>query len=133
MKTNYQANLNLNYDLGGEGYTPPTKLYIGLSSTPIQKNGSGATEPSASMNYQRVEVANNSSTWSVASNGSKYNIIDLSFPEATRAWGTVIYVFLSDSLTGGNVRYYEALPKPRVVQENATMLFKQQTLTFRDE
>lgn len=133
MKTNYQANLNLNHDLGGEAYTPPTKLYIGLSTTPIQKNGSGATEPSVSMGYQRVEVINTGASWSISSAGIKYNLIDMSFPEATGAWGTITHVFLSDSLTGGNIRYYEILPKPRVVQENATMLFKQQTLTFKDE
>lgn len=133
MKTHYQANLNLNHDLGGVSYTPPTKLYIGLSSTPIQKNGSGATEPSSSMGYARVEVTNNGSSWSVSSTGEKYNLTDLSFPEATGAWGTMTYVFLSDSLTGGNIRYYEVLPKPRLVQENSTMLFKQQTLKFKDE
>lgn len=135
MKTDFQANLNLNHDLGGVMYTPPVKLYIGLSSTPIQKNGAGATEPSSSMGYQRVEINNNSSTWSTALNGSKYNLVDLSFPEATGAWGTLTHVFLSDSPTSssGNIRYFESLPKPRVIQENATMLFKQRTLTFKDE
>ena len=133
MKTYYQSNLNLNKDLRGIDYTQPATLYIGLSTTPIYRDGSGITEPSTSMGYERVAVATNSSNWSVATNGTLYNNIDLQFKESTNEWGTITYVFMSDAQTGGNVRYFEALPKARLVQENSTLMFRAGSLKFIDE
>ena len=133
MKTYYQANLNLSKDFRGVDYTQPPTLYIGLSTTPIYRDGTGVTEPSSSMGYTRVAVPTNTTSWSVATNGSLSINIDATFPEATNDWGTVTYVFLSDSATGGNIRYYEALAKSRIVQQNATLMFRAGSLKFIDE
>lgn len=134
MKTYFQANLNLDYDFGRTSYTPPTTLYLGLSTTPISRDGSGITEPSSSAGYTRVAIANDKTKFSVSNNGELYNITDLSFPESTSSWGTVTHIFITDSLSGnGNVRYYEALPSPRQVQASSTLMFRQQTLKFADQ
>ena len=61
------------------------------------------------------------------------NNVDLAFPEATNDWGTITYVAVFDSATGGNMLYYEALTKSRIVQENATLMFKAGALKFIDE
>ena len=134
MKTYYQANRNLNYDLRSVPYSPPSNLYVGLSTTPIFADGTGITEPSSSMGYARVPVATNTTNWSVASNGTLSNNVDITFPEATNDWGTVTYVFLADAQnnSGGNVLYYEALVKSRIVQQNATLIFKAGALKFID-
>ena len=133
MKTYFASNRELNYNIRNVPYTPPANLYIALSTTPIYKDGTGCTECSTSMGYARVSVATNTSNWSVASNGTLSNNIDLTFPEATNDWGTITYVAVFDAPTGGNMLYYEALPKSRIVQQNATLMFKAGSLKFIDE
>ena len=133
MKTYYQSNRELNFNIRGVPYTPPTTLYVALSTTPIYRDASGIVEPSTSMGYARVSVGVNTTNWSVASNGTLSNNVDLAFPEATNDWGTITYVAVFDSATGGNMLYYEALTKSRIVQENATLMFKAGALKFIDE
>ena len=130
MKTDYQGNLNLNKDLRNIDYTPPTNLYLALSTTPISKDGTGIVEPSKSYGYSRVAIPIGSTSWSVPSQGISYNNIDIQFPEATNSWGTIVAVALFDAETGGNMRYYEALPSAKVVQQNATFMFKTGALKF---
>lgn len=133
MKTYYQANLNLDLDLGRTNYTPPTTLYLGLSTTPISRDGSGATEPSTNAGYTRVAITNDKTKWSASSNGELFNISAIEFPESTNTWGTVTHYFFSDSQTGGNIRFYEAFSTPRQIQANSTVMFKPQTLKFSDQ
>lgn len=133
MKTYYQANLNLDSDLGRTSYTPPTTLYLGLSTTPISRDGSGATEPSASAGYSRVAITNDKTKWGNASNGELFNVASIEFPESTNAWGTVTHYFFSDAQTGGNIRFYEAFSTPRQIQANSTVMFRPQTLKFSDQ
>lgn len=133
MKTYYQSNANIDNDFGRVSYTPPTILYLGLSTTPIARDGSGITEPSASTGYSRVAIQNTKTSFTNAVNGELSNSIDISFPESTGSWGTITYIFLSDAATGGNIRYYEALSSPRQVQPNSTIMFRQQTLKFSDQ
>lgn len=130
MKTYYQSNINLNKDLRNIDYTPPTTLYVALSTTPISRDGSGIVEPNTSYGYARVPVATGTTTWSAPSQGVVYNNVDIQFPEATNSWGTIIYVAIFDALTGGNMRYFEALPSSKIVQENATVMFKAGALKF---
>lgn len=128
MKTIMQSNYDLDYNFGRTSFSPPTTWYLALSTTPIDTNGNGLTEPSASTGYSRVAVTNAKTSFSTATNGQLYNIVDISFPESTASQGTITHVALVDAQTGGNVRFYEALPTPRVVQPNTTLMFAQQTL-----
>ena len=131
MKTHMQANLNLDYDFGRVSYSPPTTLYLGLSTTPISQDGTGATEPSGTAGYTRVTITNDKTKFSTSSNSELYNVVDLSFPESTASWGTITHVFIADALSGGNIRYYEALPTPRQVQPQTSLMFAQQTLRIK--
>lgn len=131
MQTHYQANLNLDYDFGRTSYSPPTTLYLALSTTPIAQDGTGCTEPSSTVGYQRVAVSNDKTKWSTANGSELYNAVDLSFPESTGSWGTITHVAIYDSATGGNVRFYEALPTPRQVQPQTSLMFAQQTLRIK--
>ena len=128
MKTYYQGNLDLDRAFGRTDNTVPTSYYIGLSITPISRDGSGATEPLSSTGYARVQVQNTKTNFSTSSNGEITNTLDISFPESTATWGTVTHVFISDAVTGGNIRYYEALGAPRLLNATSTLMFKQQTL-----
>lgn len=122
--TNFQANKVNDFLFGGTSFTPGGTYYIGLSTTPIQANGTGATEPSGG-SYARVAVANNKTSFSTSSAGSLQNQISIEFPESTTSWGTITYVFMSDSPNSGqgNVLYYDALTTPRTVQSATVLLF----------
>ena len=127
--TNYTSNKILDYNFGSTSYTVPATIYIGLSTTALSFAGTGYTEPSGG-NYSRVAVANNKVNFSTAANGTLNNQTQITFPESSASWGTITYVFISDSPTGGNVLYYEALTTPRVVATNTTLLFSAGAMTI---
>lgn len=101
----------------GNQYTPAANLYLGLSSTPLGENGSGATEPSGNA-YARAAIANTTASWSAAASSptAKKNAVTVSFPQATGAgWGTLGYFFIADAATGGNVLCHGALSVAKTI------------------
>lgn len=100
--------------------TIPTNYYIGLSTTTVQNDGTGATEPTDTA-YARVALPNNKVSFSTSSLGSLSNAIQFTFPQSLISWGTITYFFLSDSLTGGSIKAFGALTYTRNV-EVATVL-----------
>lgn len=132
MVTNYQANKSLNYDFGKTVYTPPETWYIGVSTTPILKDGTGYTEPVDSA-YKRVAIANNKTDFTVASNGSLIISKDIIFDESTISWGLITHVFIANSLTGNDICFYDELDneeeilgelvKGKLVQSRSTLIF----------
>lgn len=118
----YQANKVNDYLFGGTSFSPSSTYYIGLSTTAISASGTGATEPSGGA-YARVSVANNKTNFTTSTGGIVKNNIQIEFPESTAAWGTITYVFISDSSAGGNILYYDSLTTPRTVQSATILLF----------
>lgn len=113
--TNIQAQNLLSRDFGSVVYTPPATWYIGASTTLINADGTGKTEPS-DPSYARVTVSNNTASWEdIPADVGRRNLINLEFPVATTAWGTITYIFFADALTGGTIRYYAELINPKVV------------------
>ena len=110
--------------------TNPGTFYMGLSTTTILADGSGATEPTGGA-YARVALANNKTTFSVASTGTLTNLITISFAESTLSWGTITYVFLASAGTTGvnDIWYFEALPTPKAVASQTTVSFSPSALT----
>ena len=129
MITYHSANKILDLNFGATSYTPPSTLYVGLSTTTINIDGTGATEPSGGA-YARVAVTNTKSNFTSASNAVLTNSNAITFAESTASWGTITYVFLADALTGGNIWFYEALPVPKTVQTATTVLFSAGSLTL---
>ena len=124
-----QANKILDRYFGNVGDTVAGTLYLGLSTTAINNDGTGATEPSGG-GYARVVVTNNKTNWSNASNGILSNLTELSFPESSTSWGTVSHVFLSDTIGGAPI-YFDALATPRAVQAQTTLMFAINTIQIR--
>ena len=124
-----QSNKILNRYFGNVSDTVASTLYLGLSTTAINNDGTGATEPSGG-GYARVAVVNNKTNWSNASNGILSNLTELSFPESSTSWGTVSHVFLSDTI-GGTPIYFDALATPRAVQSQTTLIFAINTIQIR--
>lgn len=120
--TTYQANRLNNYLFGATSFTPNGTYYIGLSTTAINADGTGVTEPTGG-GYQRVAVTNNKTNFTDSTGGTVQNKVQFEFPESTTAWGTITHVFIVDSLTGGNILYYDALTTPRTVQTATILLF----------
>ena len=124
-----QSNKILNRYFGNVSDTVASTLYLGLSTTAINNDGTGATEPSGG-GYARVAVTNNKTNWSNASNGILNNLTELSFPESSTSWGTVSHVFLSDTIGGAPI-YFDALATPRAVQAQTTLIFAINTIQIR--
>lgn len=127
--TYYQSNRILDKDFGNVSYTTPTTLYFGLSTTAINSDGTGATEPSGGA-YARASVTNDKTNWGNAGSGSLQNLGTIQFPESTASWGTITYVFISDALTSGNMLYFGALSPSRVVQSNTVVFFSASAITI---
>ena len=124
-----QANKILNRYFGNVSDTVSGTLYLGLSTTAINNDGTGATEPSGG-GYARVAVTNNKTNWSNASNGILSNLTEISFPESSSSWGTVSHVFLSETIGGAPI-YFDALATPRAVQAQTTLIFATNTIQIR--
>ena len=122
MITYYSANRILDRNFGGTAYTPPTTMYFGLSTTTINIDGTGATEPSGG-SYARVAFTNDKTNWGTASSGALTNLVAATFAESTASWGTITHVFIADSLTSGNIWWFDALSPSKVVQSATTVLF----------
>jgi hypothetical protein len=125
MISNYQANRILDRSFGNVTFTVPTTMYLGLSTTTINADGTGITEPSAVNGYARVSITNDKTQWGNASTGTLANIAAFTFPQSSSSWGTITYVFLSDSVTigAGNLLFYDTLSPSRTVASLTTVLF----------
>ena len=126
------ANKILDYNLGATAYTPPSSYWLGLSTgvITVDTTGTTVTEPSGGA-YARVEVINTKATsFNVAATGALTNKIAIEFAESSASWGTITYVFLADAETTGNIYFFEALSVAKTVQDDTTVLFDIDALTF---
>jgi hypothetical protein len=124
--TTSTANKVLDLLFGQTTLSNLSTMYMGLSTTVIQSDGSGATEPSTSGTaYARVAIVNNKTNWRTASAASLSNLVAVSFPESTLSWGTITYVFLAAASVVGaaDIWYFEALSTAKIVQTATTVQF----------
>ncbi len=120
--TYYSSARLLDFNFGGTSYTVPTTYHFGLSTTTIQIDGSGASEPSGGA-YARVALTNNKTNWGTASNASLANSTAVQFTESTASWGTITYVGVWDASSGGNIWWFDVLSPARSVATATTVLF----------
>lgn len=118
-----------NERLGGTAFTVPGTHYFALSTTTPTDAGGNFTEPGVG-SYARVAATNNSTTWPAASGGVKANGIQITFPTATAAWGTVTHFGIYDASSGGNLLYLGALTSSLVVNNGDTPRFPIGDLTI---
>lgn len=128
--TYYSANRVLDRNFGSTAYTPPATYYFGLSTTTIQIDGTGATEPSGGA-YARVGLVNDKTNWGTAANASLSNLASVTFPESTASWGTITHVGMWDALTAGNLWWFDALSPSRAVASATTVLFAVGAITVQ--
>ena len=111
--TDYSNNRVLDLFYGRVAYTSPAILYIGLSTSSANKAGY-VVEPTGG-SYARVTVPNDLTRFPVAVAGSKANGVPFTFPAPSASWGSIVSVFVSDALTGGNILAMADLPTPRAI------------------
>lgn len=98
----------------------PSKVYLGLSSSAPDVDGSGATEPLASAGYSRVEL----NSLDVPTNGVITNKSEISFPESSASWGTVTHFVLYDAPVNGNLLMFNVLSQARSVEQATIVMVK---------
>ncbi len=102
----YLANALLDHVFLVAAYTPPSNLYVALTTAAIVdgNDGSTITEPTTGSYARKLH-----NTWNVAAAGASSNDGAITFVEATAAWGEVIHVAILDALTAGNLLMFVAL------------------------
>jgi len=130
-KSDYLENKILDFLLGGVSYTPPATVYIALF-TVAPTDAGGGTEVSGG-GYARVAVANNTTNFPAATNGTKSNGTTITFPTATADWGTIVAVGIYDAATNGNLLFWANLTTARTVQSGDTAQFAVGALTFTED
>lgn len=98
----------------------PSKVYLGLSSSAPDVDGSGATEPLVSAGYSRVEL----NSLDVPTNGVITNKSEISFPESSASWGTVTHFVLYDAPVNGNLLMFNVLSQARSIEQATIVTVK---------
>lgn len=131
MITTYMANIENNI-MFGKRYSADRIMgtfYIALSTTPISSNGAGMTEPN-DPNYSRIMILNNDINFTVSSGGVIKNSTEWRFPMSTKAWSPVTHWAIMDSLSGGNMLYYDAVTAPINVDVHQELYFNPNSIVI---
>ena len=130
--TTYEMNKILNHVFSGQSggslvYTSGS-FYMGLSTTEIASDGTGATEPSTGYGYARQGIKSITTNWSEASLGGIVSLQDITFNATSGAWGTIRSVFLANEETAtiptsASICYYQNLATPFPVPASTTVTF----------
>lgn len=119
--TNYfeEAMLNL---MRSTNITAPSALYLALYQSNPTDTGAAGTE-AAYAGYARQPIT--FSAPAASGNGlAMQNTSLITFPEAPATSGTVTYVAVIDSLSGGNMWLYGQLDQPLVIQAGVSPVFR---------
>ena len=106
--SDYMENKVIDHMLRNQAFTPPSTLYVALY-TVTPSDAGGGTEVSGG-SYARQTV-----TLSAASAGATSNSADITFPQATADWGTIVAVGIMDAASGGNLLAWGALTASKTV------------------
>lgn len=118
--SNYLANALLSHIFGKGTYTPPTNIYVELSTTAPTDAGTNVTPPSGG-GYARKQTA--PADWNAGANRIIDNANAIEFAEASGSWGTLSHFALFDAASGGNFLGWGALTTSKAVDSGDTARF----------
>ena len=98
----------------GAAYTPPTTVYLGLSTADPGDDGSGLAEPSGN-GYARKAIAFDAAASRLINQTSQ-----VTFDQATGSWGTITHWAAFDALTSGNMLAHGSLSTQKEVVNGNT-------------
>lgn len=125
--TNYFENAMLNL-MRGSNITAPSTMYLALMLSNPGDTGTEGTEITYT-GYARQPI----SFSAPAASGTGMmiqNTAMISFPEASSSAGSVTYVAVYDSLTGGNMWLYAQLDTSLTVQTGVSPVFREETVKW---
>ena len=119
--SNYLEAKLLDHFLKTASFTPPTNIYVGLSTADPGESGSGLAEPDGADGYAR-KLCN---AWDAATGTptKAANTGAVTFDEATGDWGTITHFALFDASSGGNMLLSAALTTPKDVDTGDVAAF----------
>ena len=115
---------NLMYRNVDDGNVHPLTMHVGLVTGSISDDGVITGEISGG-NYSRVKITMDGNTFSEPDeNAVCRNIVNVTFPESSTAWGDITAVFMTSSATNGVAQYYIPISPARKVQAFTTVFFE---------
>lgn len=118
----YLEDKLLDHVFNQTAFTSPTNVYFALSTTTINDDGSGMTEPSGG-SYARKQVACNVTNFPASSGGAIANGTAITFATATASWGTIVDFAIMDALSGGNMLGFATLTTSKTIDSGDTASF----------
>jgi len=108
MVTKYREQQIVEFLFTGTALVPEPTIYLLISSTQVQPDGTGITEPSLAAGYTRISLINDATTWEWDAIGKQIrNKIQLNMAGVLNSdVGTFTYWAISDSNSGGNILAY---------------------------
>ena len=107
--SNYLENKVLDHVFGGNAYTAPATLYVGLHTSNPNEDDSGAEISTSGTAYIRKAVA------FTVTGATADNDAAVEFDTATASWGTITHCGIYDAESGGNLLAYAELATSKVI------------------
>jgi hypothetical protein len=120
--SNYLENKVLDHVLRNTSYTSPTTVYVGLFTSDPTDAGSGTECTGSAYARQALSVT-------TASGGIVTSSADVTFPQATGAWGTITHLGLLDALTSGNLLMHTPLTTSKSIDNGDILKISSGNLT----
>lgn len=120
--TNYLENKLLDHVLNNTSFTSPTTVYVGLFTTAPTDSSAGTEVSGGSYARQVLSV-------STASEGVVTSDADVTFPQATASWGTIVALGIHDADTSGNLLMYTDLTTSKTIDEGDVLKVSTGSLT----
>lgn len=120
--SNYLENKLLDHVLNNTSYTSPTTTYVGLYTSAPNDAGGGTEVSGGSYARQELSVG-------AASDGVSTSDADITFPQATGDWGTVVAIGIHDALTSGNLLMYTDLTTSKTIETGDILKIASGSLT----
>ena len=107
--TNYLADRLIQATVRDIAWTTPNKVYLALYKTDPTKEGHSSGELNQA-SYNRQEVTFNAPVDGVSTNANQVD-----WNTATSNWGSIGWISIMDSASGGFMLYFKALDNPKEV------------------
>ena len=120
--TNYLENKLLDHVLNNASFTSPTTAYVGLFTVAPTDTTSGTEVSGGSYARQVLSV-------STASDGIVTSDSDITFPQATGNWGTIVALGIHDADSSGNLLMYTDLTTSKTIETGDILKINTGSLT----
>jgi hypothetical protein len=120
--TQYLENKLLDHVLNNTSFTSPTTVYVGLFTAAPTDTTSGTEVSGGSYARQVLSV-------STASDGIVTSDSDITFPQATGNWGTIVALGVHDADSSGNLLMYTDLTTSKTIETGDILKISTGSLT----